>query len=141
MPIHKRFLVLTLAYAALLLAVVLAADQGALPVAALLADVPAGDKLGHFVLMGGLSFLAAVSLGLRYRRSTAVVRAAFLVALLVGIEEGSQLWLAHRSFEPADLLADAAGILVFAGLASLYLARSEREVPATLRRFLNRSED
>ena len=117
---------LTLAYAAALVLLVAAADRGLLATS-WLAGVPAGDKVGHFLLIGSLAYLANVALDgrrLRWRR-VSVPRGSALVAAAVLAEEISQLWIAHRAFELADLAADAAGIWV-AGL----IARRPRRLAA-----------
>ncbi len=116
---HRRLKWLTLAYASALLLLVVAADRGSL-VTSYLAALPAADKIGHFLLMGVLSYLANGALGgrrLRWHRLS-VLQGSLLVAGFVAVEELSQLWMAHRSFELADLAADAAGIWIFGRLAS-----------------------
>lgn len=104
-------------YILTLVALVAAADLGRLPAAVLLHRVPGGDKLGHFLLMGFLSFL--VHLAWDRRRPEAARRwvVSLVLVLVVVLEEVSQLWLGNRHFEWTDLFADAAGILLFAALA------------------------
>ncbi|BDS06213.1 hypothetical protein NT6N_12530 [Oceaniferula spumae] len=85
-------------------------------------SIPAGDKLGHFLLFGGLSFIANWVLAgcVRCRRVADVRRHLLLtlvVWLLVILEECSQLYLPHRNFDRWDIVADSAGILFFAALA------------------------
>lgn len=102
---------LTLAYATTLVVLIAVANRGALPTS-WLAAVPLSDKIGHFVLMGLLSYLTNAALGgrrLRWRRLS-VLQGSALVAALVLTEEISQLWIPHRAFELADLAADLAGI-------------------------------
>ena len=119
---------LTLLYASALILLVAAADQGWLKLA-FLAGLPAVDKAGHFFLMGGLSFLVNTSLQGR-RCGVGRIRPLqgnLRVGALVAVEELSQLGLAQRSFELADLLADAAGIWLFGRLADARLqARAAR---------------
>ncbi len=108
---RKRLKWLTLAYAAALILLIAVADRGALAIS-WLAGVPAFDKIGHFALMGLLSYLANTALEgsrLRWWRFS-VLKGSALVAALVIAEEVSQLWIAHRAFELADLAADAIGI-------------------------------
>ncbi len=116
----ERLKWLTLAYAAFLISIIVAANSGALDVS-FLRHVPGGDKLGHFLFMGGLSFLVNLSLGTFGGRRFTVLRVCVGLSLLVGLEELSQVWLRYRAFELADLAADVAGISVFGGLAGLYL--------------------
>ncbi len=116
----RRLNRLTLAYASTLMLLVAAADRGSL-VTSYLAGLPAVDKVGHFLLVGLLSYLANAALGgrrWRWRRFS-LLKGSVLVGAFVAVEETSQLWLAHRSFELADLAADVAGIWVFGRLASL----------------------
>jgi VanZ family protein len=99
-----------------LIAIVVAADRDALPL--LLQRVynyPAGDKAGHFVLFGGLAFLAALGFG---RRSTLVIVA------LVTLEEASQAWFPGRTASVFDLLASYAGIAAGVAAANLIARRT-----------------
>ncbi len=112
-PCH-RLKRLTLAYASALVLLIVAADRGVLAVS-WLAGLPYSDKVGHFLLIGFLSYLANVALGgrrLRWRRLS-VLKGSVLVAALVAGEEISQLWISNWAFEFADLAADLAGIWVF----------------------------
>ncbi len=131
----RRLKWLTLAYASAVVLLIAAADRGVL-VVSWLAALPAGDKIGHFVLIGLLSYLANVALApqgavpsRRCRRSLSAFRGSLLIGALVVAEEVSQLWIANRAFELADLAADAAGIWFF-GMLSVRqrnLARYARE--------------
>ena len=77
-----------------------------------LSGIPMGDKFGHLGLIGTLSLLLNASL--RGRRAPG--RAAFmmlgsLVLLIVAtLEEGSQIFIATRTFDVVDWLANVAGI-------------------------------
>ena len=105
---------LTVAYASTLVLLVVAADRGALAVSHL-AMLPAADKIGHFLLMGFFSYLTNTALDgqcVRWKRIS-VLKGSALVSVFVTAEELSQLWMTHRSFELADLAADAAGIWIF----------------------------
>jgi len=81
--------------------------------------VPYFDKLGHFLLMGILSFLV----NLLFKAKTAsfgklrYLAGSLLVAIIVTVEELSQLFIIGRSFDPKDLLADFLGIFLFGELA------------------------
>ena len=126
---------LALAYAATLVILVVVAGRGQLAVRWLL-HLPYGDKIGHFVLMGIMSFLVNAALGdarLRWR-GLAARKGSVLVGAVVLFEEVSQLWLEYRAFELADLAADFAGIWVFAELAAHVVARSERNATPAQRR-------
>lgn len=122
-PAH-RLEWLALIYASALVLLVVAANRGTL-VGSWLTALPASDKLGHFVLMGLLSYLANAALGCRrwHWRRFSVLKGSLLTFVLVTVEEISQLWMIHRAFDPLDLAADAAGIWFFGRLVS---ARRER---------------
>src|SRR5688500_12696347 len=97
-----------LALTLLLIAIIVAADRGALPdFARVLYRFPGGDKAGHVLLFGGLAFL--VTLGF-VRRDVRIDRVqvpagALLLAAIVTLEEASQPLFAGRTFSLADLAA------------------------------------
>ena len=96
-------------------AIVVLADQGRLPgIIAALYDFPNGDKVGHFLLMGGLSLLVNLALPARPLRHH--ILASLLVAALVALEEASQAWFGTRHAELADLAASLAGIVCLGGV-------------------------
>ena len=85
--------------------------------------VPGGDKTGHFILFGLLSFLLNVVLRaaiVRYGKLT-LLKGSIIIALVVIAEEISQLFFASRTFDLLDLSADMAGIWFFGRLACRYL--------------------
>ena len=84
--------------------------------------IPFHDKLGHFFLMGLLSFVVNSSFpGLRVKLWSTVLKGSLIVASLVTLEEFSQLFITFRSFDPGDLLFDYLGIIIFGELA-FYIA-------------------
>ena len=93
--------------------IVVAADKGDLPnLISALYSFPGGDKVGHFLLMGTMSFLVNFSLtapptSLQVRK---VVKASIVIVLLVTLEEISQLWFRTRTFSFADLSFSYLGI-------------------------------
>lgn len=82
---------------------------------------PLGDKLGHFVLFGTLTFLSIVVL--KFRRfkfgKLQVYYGAFFVIIFVILEEFSQKYLSTRTFDFVDLIADLMGIISASILANL----------------------
>jgi VanZ family protein len=102
----------TAAFALVLLAIIVAADRDALPL--LIQRVytyPAGDKVGHVTLFGGLAFLAALGFTRRTRRLGALVPvSAVVIVVLVTLEEASQAWFPGRTASVWDLLASYVGI-------------------------------
>lgn len=112
----------TALYGVVLLGIIIGADTGHLPVGRWLRHIPWGDKLGHFLLMGGLAFLLNLSFDLRRWRpyQLDLLLGSLIVAVAATAEEISQHWLANRRFDPWDLAADMTGILTFDLLARLY---------------------
>lgn len=84
-------------------------------------QIPWGDKLGHFLLVGSLAFF--LNHALRQRRvgilNWRVLLGGALVAVAITLEEISQIWIPHRQFDFGDLAANYAGI-AFAGLIAVW---------------------
>ncbi len=77
-------------------------------------EIPLGDKIGHFILIGTLALLINLTWpkeGLRIGRWP-VFTGTLLLLPLVLLEEISQLWFPARTFSLFDLLFDVAGMLV-----------------------------
>jgi len=110
--------------ALVLIALVVAADRGTLPlVIQHVYTYPAGDKVGHVVLYGGLAFLAA--LGFPRRAPSMNVPASTVVILVLAtLEEASQAWFPGRTASVFDLLASYAGIA--AGMLAAKLIERRR---------------
>ena len=106
-------------YFILLAMIVYAANRGTLPkYISFYREIPFGDTLGHFILMGILSFFATI-LSKRHRVAVAGVSVPIgpiLVFVIVFIEEVSQIFIATRTFSLTDLSADICGIITFAFL-------------------------
>lgn len=120
----------TALYVLLLVVIVYLADHRQYyGVFAVIRAVPGGDKIGHFLLMGVFSYL--VNLSLRCRTVTVLSRRMLLgsavVFLAVTLEEFSQIFLRHRTFDLIDLLFDCAGIWLFGRVAALHNSRTLRE--------------
>lgn len=92
---------------------------------------PYADKLGHLILMGLFSLLLNLALSCRRVKvgRLNILKGSLIVAVVVTLEELSQIFVRYRSFDPVDLLFDYTGILLFGQLASyltrLRLARQE----------------
>ena len=120
---------LAIAFGAFVLLVVLAADlglvQSLLPFVYVVAG---GDKIGHLVLMGMLSFL--VNLAFRAQRlqlaGVKPLKGTLLVLLVVTLEEASQSLLPHRSCSLVDLAFDAAGLVGLGLVAESMVRRRSR---------------
>ncbi|MEM0994679.1 MAG: VanZ family protein [Bacteroidota bacterium] len=82
-------------------------------------QLPYGDKLTHFVLIGGFAFFMNLILK---NRTTAVLRWSFLlgstiVFAFVTLEEFSQIYIPRRTFDLVDLACNYASIFLIGGLA------------------------
>lgn len=89
--------------------------------------LPYGDKLGHFLLFGPLTF--GLNAALQFRKAhfgqMAAPLGSLLVLCFVLLEELSQHFFPRRTLDLLDLLADGAGIALFTWL-SLLLERKIR---------------
>ena len=86
---------------------------------------PGNDILGHFFLMGALSFMVNYALSdRRFQLSGLRLQLGSVgVAVFVAAEEFSQLFMAARTFSLVDLAADMTGIAFFGWLAATVSAR------------------
>jgi VanZ family protein len=102
-------------------AIVVGANADMLPRALeRLTDYPGGDKTGHFILFGILSFLlnkSALTFLPKRTPIRLVLTVSLLLAILIGLEEWSQSLFPARTMDLTDLLASYAGVSVFALLA------------------------
>ena len=85
-----------------------------------LQHIPHGDKLGHVGLMGTLSLLCNLALAPRrfHFLPVPVTRVTFVLFAIVTLEEISQAFIATRTCDLFDWLADLAGLAagqLFAG--------------------------
>ena len=113
--------------ALVVIAIVVAADRQTLPLLLQRAyTYPAGDKVGHFVLFGGLAFLAALGFGRRTRpvAGMSVSVSTLVIVVLVTLEEASQVWFPGRTASLWDLLASYAGIAAGAAAAKVIERRT-----------------
>ncbi len=120
-----------LAAGVLVFGISVAASAGVgLDLLALVHDIPGGDTLGHFLLIGVLSLVVSLAFVRRDapRPWRAWRRVVLVLALLVTGDELLQLVLPLRSFSAGDLLANYAGILVF----SLIALSARRKGPRTV---------
>ncbi len=88
--------------------------------------IPYVDKMGHFLLMGTLSFLVNRSLDCRQLTvgQRPVMVGTLIVLAVVGLEEFSQAFIPTRSCDFADFAADVVGIMLGAFLAKCTQSRS-----------------
>ena len=81
--------------------------------------IPYGDKLMHGLLYGVMALL--LNYGLKFKSykflSFDVQVGAMAVLVFATIEEISQYWIASRTFDLLDLLADFVGVVLFSLIA------------------------
>ena len=97
-----------------------AAYTGHLHVAAIVGKSQA-DKLIHFVLLGGASFLARRATGDARMRWMNLPVGSFAVGALASIDEFAQAFSPLRTFDLGDLAANLGGVVVFGWLAGTRL--------------------
>ena len=103
-----------------IITIIVLANKGMLGILGFVNQIPYGDKIGHFVLYGILTLL----IDLAFFRSRpdlswnlVVFRVAFVLALLIGLEEYSQKFIPSRTFSLVDLAFGYVGVLFFSWVA------------------------
>lgn len=123
---------LTIIYITVLIVIIAMVDHGGSNtinvIGQLVHGIPYGDKVGHFILMGFLSFLVNLSFkGRKFKLfGLPILMGSFLVFTLVTLEEISQIFVIARTFDSGDLLADYLGIFLFGQLA-WYLSQRQMD--------------
>ena len=121
--------ILLIAYIFILAVIIFLADRkGTRYMLNFVGNIPYGDKLGHFCLMGGFSFLLNLFLD---ARTVSVWKFNYLlgsliVLVIVTIEEISQIFISGRTFDWGDLIVDYLGIFIFGEIARLICKRKEK---------------
>ena len=90
-------------------------------------DFPYGDKLGHFLLMGLVSFVlswTALASHADPKPASVIWKVSLLVAFFVTLEEFAQRFFPRRTFSLLDLGFSYAGI----ALAAVLVYRLKRHV-------------
>lgn len=93
-------------------------------------NIPFGDKIGHFCLMGVFSFLLNLALKAKAIKIGKIKFSlgSLVVLFVVVVEEFSQLWVRGRTFDAGDLLFDFAGIVLFGEVARTIARRRDLAV-------------
>ena len=118
---------LTFIFIVILILIVVAANLGlGHSIFSIIYLIPWGDKVGHFFLMGFLSYLInSVLLASKVRVfSVDLLKGNLCVMAIVTIEEFSQLFLKYRGFSLVDLLFDYIGIIIFGYFAAFRVNRN-----------------
>ncbi|MBI5932887.1 MAG: VanZ family protein [Chloroflexi bacterium] len=117
--------VLAALFALFIVAVIALADTNRIGFLKELYDFPHGDKAGHFILYGILSFLLNASFvrALRHRPARRILFfVSLLLALAIGIEEWSQVLVPGRTPDWCDLLFSYLGVAAGAWMANRFSA-------------------
>jgi len=114
-------IVSTLVFALFIIAIIVGANTDSLPFALYrLYRFPGGDKVGHFILFGILSFLlnkSALILLPKWDSARVILTVSLLLSIVIGLEEWSQSLFPARTMSLIDLVASYAGVSLFALLA------------------------
>ncbi|MEP6902396.1 MAG: VanZ family protein [Actinomycetota bacterium] len=91
-------------------------------------NIPYGDKLGHFCLMGGFSFLLNLVLDARTVSAGKLnyLLGSLIVLVIVTLEEFSQIFISGRTFDWSDLFFDYLGIFLLGELARFICRRKKQ---------------
>lgn len=83
--------------------------------------LPLGDKMAHFILVGGISFFVNLLLEVRKIKlgGKEILTGSFAVFIFITLEEFSQHFMINRNFDLKDLSANYLGIFFFGQLALL----------------------
>ena len=83
--------------------------------------IPFGDKLGHFLLFGSLTFIGIIALKFRffYLVNIKIYYGVAFVSAFVICEEFSQTFISSRTFDLMDLASDLLGVIVASNIAHL----------------------
>jgi len=127
MPIKSvRMKILLVVYIFILAVIIFLADRrGTRYLLNFVGNIPYGDKLGHFLLMGGFSFLLNLVLNARTFRiwKFRYLLGSLIVLIVVTLEEISQMFVSGRTFDRGDLVFDYLGIFLLGELARFIVRR------------------
>ncbi len=112
---------LTFFFTLFIIAIIVLADLGILSqLLSFVYQVPYGDKAGHFILYGILTFLINLTTFEArpdQNRKMVAIKIGLVLALLIGLEEFSQRFFVDRTFSLLDLSFSYLGVIVFSWLA------------------------
>lgn len=98
-----------------IIGVIILADQDAIPpFIRSLYDFPNGDKLGHLILYGLLSFFLTSAFLSRFKHNPerVALSVGLILALAIAAEEWSQQFFSARTFDLVDLTASYVGLVI-----------------------------
>lgn len=114
---------MALLFGVFIIGIIILADMGRLDILGFVNAIPYGDKAGHFILYGILTYLIdqvyiqKQTHPLRLSPKLIVLRIALILALLIGIEEFSQRYFENRTSDWVDLIFSYLGVTFFSWLA------------------------
>jgi len=96
--------------------------------------IPYGDKVGHFFLIGILSFCISIlddfrSISLFKNK---IYRGSVICFVLTSLEEFSQIFVSERTFSVMDLMSNYLGVIVIGQLLLRFLRSFEYRTSALL---------
>lgn len=122
--------ILLCVYVFILAVIVFLADRkGTRYMLGFVGNIPYGDKLGHFLLMGIFSLLLNLVLNAKTIKFWKIefLLGSLIVFVVVTIEEISQIFVVGRTFDWSDLVFDFLGIFLFGKLAKYICRKSQAE--------------
>lgn len=128
---NARMKILLVIYILILAVIIfIAGNKGTRYLLSFVGNIPYGDKLGHFFLMGGFSFLLNAVLNAKTFKlwKLKYLLGSLIVLIVVTIEEISQIFVRGRTFDWGDLIFDFLGIFLFGELARFICTRKSKEV-------------
>ena len=106
---------LAILFTLFIIGVIILADQDAIPpFIRALYDFPNGDKFGHLILYGLLSFFLASAFLSRFKDNPkrVALSVGLILALAIAAEEWSQQFFSARTFDLVDLTASYIGLVI-----------------------------
>jgi polysaccharide biosynthesis protein VpsQ len=114
-----------------LMSIIIANDLGQIKsIVSLVNSLPFGDKFGHVIFIGTLTYLLNYALADSLHQSTSaqvaytkgnrltkignyrILLGCLIIAVVMTIEEFSQIWIPNRTFDLGDLAANYLGISI-----------------------------
>jgi polysaccharide biosynthesis protein VpsQ len=130
MPIKSvRMKILLVIYVFVLAVIIFLADRkGTRYLLNFVGNIPYGDKIGHFCLMGGFAFLLNLVLNAKTFKFLKInwLVGSLIVVIVVTLEECSQIFIRGRTFDLGDLFFDYLGIFLFGELARFICRRNKQ---------------
>lgn len=129
--ISARMKIILVVYILILAFIIFLADnKGTAYLLNFMRNIPYGDKIGHFLLMGGFSFVLNLALNAKTLKvwKFNYLLGSLIVLVVVTIEEFSQIFVRGRTFDLTDLAADFLGVFLFGEFARFICRRKSKEV-------------